>query len=112
FEVETQGAGEIFPHPWHVRGEFGTFGANKHVDVRHLTSSPFNHLPYATEQGEALCAMVRFVRIGKVSADVTQCGGAQQRVHHSVDDDVSVRVTVKPHFVIDLDASKDQPPTG
>ena len=44
--------------------------------------------------------------------DLSESGGAEERVHQSVDGHVGVGMTKEPKFIRDLDAAKHERPSG
>ena len=75
------------------------------------------HRPYArggdgphelAQERQRVRVLVRGVAVGEVLADVAQPGGAEERVHDGVREDVGVGVPKEAAVVRDLDAAEDE----
>ena len=68
--------------------------------------------PHPFQQDQAGDVPVGGIRVRELPADVTQTRGAQDRVADGMDQDIGIRMALKPLFVRDFHPAQNQPSSG
>ena len=107
-----QRLGQPFLHRVDVGGEFGLLHNDGDIGVHELEPCFHDLQERLIEQVDRAGVLPFWIVVGKHAADVTEAGGAEDRVRDGVGHGIGVRVTGEAFGVGDFDAAEDQLSAG
>jgi hypothetical protein len=106
--LEAEGSRNLLDHAGNVWSQLGLFEFHRGIDVNNLITGVIQELADVAEEDEARGVMPRGGGVGKVSADIAERGGAQQRVADGVDQGVGVGMAYGAFVERNLHAAKNE----
>ena len=91
---------------------FRLLSKNRGVDVDEFQPPFKHHIIGGRKEFHAVDILVGRIRVGKMEADISQAGRAQEGIADCMEQNIRVRMTEKPLFKGDGDAADDELPFG
>jgi hypothetical protein len=105
--VESQSSGDVLAHRGKVGRNFWGFRNQGRVHIKSMGVVLSEEGVHAPQDFETADTAQRFVRVGKVMADIAFSDRAQERIGDGVAKHIGVGMTVKTARVRDFDSAQD-----
>ena len=99
-------------HRRDIRCQLGRLSDHSGIHIAHRPACIAHPLACLTQQHAAVCTAVDRIGVWKMATDITQPGGAQQRIDDRVDQHIRVGVTKQSAIMVDRGAANHQRPSG